>query len=66
MSNDHIHPTILAALKPFIPSEAKVKEIFGVKNPFVDIQLDADKATRKEAQLQNTLEASHVNRAPNL
>jgi len=60
MSNDHVHPTILSALKPFIPSEDKVREIFGVKNPFADIQLEADKATRQEAQLRATLEASNA------
>jgi hypothetical protein len=60
MSNDHVHPTILAALKPFIPSEAKVKEIFKVKDPLADLQLVADKATRQEAQLRATLEASNA------
>lgn len=55
MSNDHVHPTILAALKPFIPSEAKVREIFAVKHPLKDLQLDSDKATKAEAKLQHVL-----------
>jgi hypothetical protein len=65
MSNDHVHPTILEALRPMIPTHEKLVEIFKVRNVQAEIQLDADKATRREAQLRTTLEASNAARDSN-
>lgn len=57
MSNEHVHPTILAAMAPMLLHMKSEP----VKDAQKEIQEMADRATRVEAQLRNMLEQHNAN-----